>query len=530
MPRMADAADTLAEGAIIGRFRLEHVVGEGGMGVVWAAREVDSERTVALKFLREVRKSEPTSHARFLREAEAAMTVRHPHVAPIRSIEYTDAGTPYLVMDLLEGESLRERLRYGPPLGLRECAQILGPVVAAVRAAHASGIVHRDLKPENVFLATQGVQVLDFGIAKRLSEDEVKETFTSTGAMLGTPGYMAPEQIFGERDIDGRVDVWALGVILYECLAGVRPAEGGVGQILKIVTSGTFVPLAERVKDPEAAPLCRFVMRMLSREPRDRPSLDRLAKLLAEHSAEAGDARSNPTDAPTVDTLPRPTRSRAPAVVALVAVVAAASIGAFALRHAFATSSPMVTASASGTNDPTASVPPSSWVAPLAASTGTEPAASIVPTAASLALATASPTHSRIVVTMHPSTTASASATPFTREFVIWPGVHGGIGETTTIQALNATGNAMKPCFPAPTPTEQWSARIVYEWPKGAPRVRQVKGLRNDVDDDSSIGAQIVTCVTAILDGAKIPDAIGQDDIGGKPAYASLRVGYTPFK
>ena len=275
--------DTLEAGAVVANaYRLERVVGEGGMGVVWAARELRSGRTVALKFLREGER-DATGRTRFLREARAAMAISHPHVARVEAVLETDVGTPFLVMELLEGESLRAMLRRKRVLTPRECARVLAPVVDAVASAHAQGIVHRDLKPENVFLVGgTDVRVLDFGIAKQLPHaDATQQTsLTSTGALIGTPVYMAPEQLFGDA-VDVRADVWALGVMLYECLAGHRPTEGsGIGPIIKRITTEPLAPL-EQVRPGLPKSLTRVVGRMLLRHRDDRPSLDEVRAVLA---------------------------------------------------------------------------------------------------------------------------------------------------------------------------------------------------------------------------------------------------------
>lgn len=278
-------ADTLAAGLVIGgAYRLERVVGEGGMGVVWAAHEIRTGRAIALKFLREDDRDQK-SRERFLREARAAMAIIHPNVARVEAVLETDVGVPFIVMELLEGESLRAMLRRRGPLAPQECARLLGKVVEAVAAAHARGIVHRDLKPENVFLVHGvDVRVLDFGIAKQLghADSTQQASLTSTGALMGTPVYMAPEQLFGEADVDVRADVWALGVILYECLSGQRPTEGaGIGPIIKRITSGPLVPL-EEARPGLPRSLTRIVGRMLLRHRADRPSLDEVSAVLAQ--------------------------------------------------------------------------------------------------------------------------------------------------------------------------------------------------------------------------------------------------------
>ena len=248
----------LAQGQVIAeRYRLERLLGEGGMGAVWSAVHLVTRKPVALKFIKELDDARtPQVRRRFLREARAASAVRHPNVVQVHDILELEDGSPVMVMDLLEGEALAARLARDVRLSLGDTARILVPVISAVGTAHAAGVVHRDLKPDNIFLAHApdgstetkiDVKVLDFGIAKFTSAELEAQTaggLTQTGAMLGTPYYMSPEQAFGENDIDHRADIWALGVILYECLAGQRPVEGdNVGQVIKVIVTGGIVPL-----------------------------------------------------------------------------------------------------------------------------------------------------------------------------------------------------------------------------------------------------------------------------------------------
>jgi Protein kinase domain len=277
--------EPLATGSVIaGAYRLEHVVGEGGMGVVWAAREIATGRAVALKFLREGREVDVRNQQRVLREARAAMAISHPNIAKVEAVLETDAGVPFLVMELLEGESLRALLRRRGVLSPVECARVLLPVVDAVLAAHASHIVHRDLKPENVFIANgQRVRVLDFGIAKQLSKTGEAEvaSLTSIGAVIGTPIYMAPEQVFGDEDVDGAADVWSLGIMLYECLAAKRPTDGdGFGPIIKRITTETLEPL-EQARPGLPRRITSLVGRMLTRRRSERPPLAEVRTVLA---------------------------------------------------------------------------------------------------------------------------------------------------------------------------------------------------------------------------------------------------------
>lgn len=243
----------LSPGAVIAqRYELARLLGEGGMGTVWAARHVLTQKRVALKFLKEA--AQPELVRRFVREARAASAVRHPNVIGIHDVLMLEDGLPAMVMDLLEGESLAARLERAGPLDTAELASFMVPVLSAVGAAHALGIVHRDLKPDNVFLARNESgeiqpMVLDFGICKLMTPEALlsdESTLTRTGSIMGTPYYMAPEQVFGERDVDARADVWAIGVMLYECCTGQRPFEGeNIGQLIKHVVSGSFRPIQE---------------------------------------------------------------------------------------------------------------------------------------------------------------------------------------------------------------------------------------------------------------------------------------------
>ncbi len=244
----------LAPGTVIAEhYRVDRLLGEGGMGMVWAGVHLPSSTPVALKFLKGVAATSPEMHKRFYREARAAMSVKHPNVVRIFEVVRDVDGAPVMIMDFLEGESLGARLAREHRIPLRDFARIILPVVSAVGTAHSLGIVHRDLKPDNLFLVKNGeeteLRVLDFGIAKlTATEGDAAQTagLTGTGAMLGTPYYMSPEQVFGDRGIDQRADVWSVGVIIYECLAGKRPVNGeNIGQLLRVITSGSITPLRD---------------------------------------------------------------------------------------------------------------------------------------------------------------------------------------------------------------------------------------------------------------------------------------------
>jgi serine/threonine protein kinase len=278
------------------RYLLDHIVGEGGMGVVWAARDLVGNRMVALKMLKD---GSPELARRSWREAKAAAHVGHPSLVEVIDVlpPRAEGEAPILVMPLLMGESLDRVIQRRSTLGQRETLEILEPVIAGMHAAHARGVIHRDLKPPNVFLATHEdgttdganggggggggtagaaaptVLVLDFGLAKILSDDgtdEGADKLTRTGALLGTPWYMAPEQLFGDSSVDHRADVWAIGVMIYECISGRRPVEGrSYGQIARNVARGTIAPLGDGVHPALAA----LTSRMLDKDREARPNL-----------------------------------------------------------------------------------------------------------------------------------------------------------------------------------------------------------------------------------------------------------------
>lgn len=223
----------LAPGQVIAdKYRVERVLGEGGMGYVIAAYHLKLDQLVALKFL----KPEALKHAhivqRFAREARAAAKIRGEHVARVIDVGDLPNGAPYIVMEYLEGEDLAQRLHSRGVLAIEEAVGYLLQACEALAEAHAAGIVHRDLKPPNLFLArTAGriptLKVLDFGISKALDETvEGGRNLTSTSMIMGTPHYMSPEQLRSSRDVDQRSDIWALGVVLFELLTAQPPFDG----------------------------------------------------------------------------------------------------------------------------------------------------------------------------------------------------------------------------------------------------------------------------------------------------------------
>jgi serine/threonine-protein kinase len=273
-------------GAVLSRrWRLVQRLGEGGMGEVYAAEPVEGGSRVAVKILRAEYLGEPTVLARFLEEGSTCMRLIHPNI--VRMLEYTSAedGSPYLVMELLEGVPLGAYTQNGGRVPMAQAVPILQGILAGLAAAHAQGIVHRDLKPHNVFL-TRGaegtfvVKVLDFGISKVMEAAGGMGSRTRTGMLLGTPAYMSPEQIKNARDVDQRADLWSAGVMFYEMLTGrvAFPAPTEYARLAAVLASE---PEAVERIDPALSPLGPFIARSLRKNRDERfPSALEMARAL----------------------------------------------------------------------------------------------------------------------------------------------------------------------------------------------------------------------------------------------------------
>ena len=261
---------------VAGRYTITRPIGRGGMGLVYAAVD-PAGRPVALKIPFAAAVADARARRRFLREVRTALTLEHPNIVRVLAVD-EEAGRPVMVMELLRGRSLTDWIRERGRLSLGETARIMVPVLGALAAAHARGIVHRDVKPDNIFLAESGDEVvpkvLDFGVAKLLPTAASPESLrlTNTGAMLGTPYYMAPEQAAARPAFDHRVDLWAVGVVLYETLAGRRPFDGQVyGQIFAAIFGEEPPPLDELAPELPAA-VVELVGRCLRKRPEERPA------------------------------------------------------------------------------------------------------------------------------------------------------------------------------------------------------------------------------------------------------------------
>jgi len=263
-----------AVGQIIGdKYRLEAFLGEGGMGTVWRAEHMVLGSPIAIKLVHPENADDPQTRARFLREARAAAVLRSPHVVQILDHGLHEERVPYIAMELLEGETLANRLeKTGGKLASSEVTKIMNQVARAITKAHEIGIIHRDLKPENIFLAKNDdeevAKVLDFGIAKVTggvkSVDQPAQS-TRAGSMVGTPFYMSPEQVYG-KPVDWRTDLWSMAVITFQCICGRLPfTSKAVGALIVEICSAP-IPVPSKVAMDASKDFDAWFAKALSRD------------------------------------------------------------------------------------------------------------------------------------------------------------------------------------------------------------------------------------------------------------------------
>jgi len=279
------AAATLAEatlpielGAVVDdRYRTDCVLGVGGMGVVVAATDLSDHQPVAIKFIRADLSTHLDAVERFVREARALLLIQNEHVARVYDVGNIPDGAPFIVMEYLKGEDLETRLRTKGKLAVGDAVRVVREAASAIAAAHAHGILHRDVKPANLFLArkpdgSESVKVLDFGISKLRSANtaNAQTALTSTRMMLGSPMYMAPQQMTKGALDDARSDVWSLGVVLYEALTGALPYGGtSVAEFCANVLTLSPIPIEARRADLPVS-VRKIIAQCLQREPNRR--------------------------------------------------------------------------------------------------------------------------------------------------------------------------------------------------------------------------------------------------------------------
>ena len=453
-------ADEFVEGQILdGKYRIERVIGRGGMGVVVSARHLVLDEQVAIKFLSEQGWMNGEVVARFEREARAAVKIKSEHVVRVIDVGRLASGAPFMVMEFLEGEDLSNRLTQFGKLPVQQAADFVLHACVALAGAHAAGIVHRDIKPGNLFCTPGGdgqliVKVLDFGISKLMeaAQRDGGLSVTKTSAVLGSPLYMSPEQIRNSKDVDARTDVWSLGVVLFELITGQVPFPGeSFGEVAIKIATQAVPPLVEFRPDVPVG-LDAVIARCLEKERQNRyanigefalglaryasndgrPSIERVSRIVLSSSGRAlelrdsaalsASARSAPqppslvgSSGPQSNALPETVsawdgggerRSNRRAVVGTTAVVvlALAIIGAAAFRHDLTPGTDSSAGSVATPPAPTATAP--------ALATATSSAAPVVSPAPSASAPSVAPAPAETATTTDEAEVAPGSPAP----------------------------------------------------------------------------------------------------------------------
>jgi serine/threonine-protein kinase len=444
--------DLVREGdVLVEKYRVERVLGQGGMGVVVAALHLQLEQHVALKFLLPGAAAVPEAVARFLREARAAARIQSDHVVRVTDVGTLDSGAPYMVMELLHGMDLSQVVRTTGPIAVTQAVDYMLQACEGVAEAHKFGIVHRDLKPSNLFLTRKSdgsplIKVLDFGISKTTSVTGAGPlTLTATTAIMGSPLYMSPEQVRSAKDVDARTDIWSLGIVLYEFLSGAPVFNGDSASAVMAMIVADPPPPIRAVRPDVPAEVEAVILRCLEKDrtrryanlgelavaiapfasPRGRASAEHVARIFqvaTDATATASPAlfpamgAPLPTGASWGNTAPSspPRRAKAVLLGALGGAAIAVAVGALVMRRTAEPSrgaaepTPAAGESAAApttsATTPTASTttPVTSAPAPIASA---ETATSVVDAGTSVtpARVEASPTHSKKIVTPPPA-------------------------------------------------------------------------------------------------------------------------------
>jgi eukaryotic-like serine/threonine-protein kinase len=290
---MMQSSLPVAPGSMLaGKYRIDRVLGEGGMGVVVAATHMELEQKVAIKFLLPAALANAEVVSRFSREARAAARIRGEHVARVIDVGALETGAPYIVMEYLEGKDLSEVLAERGPLPVVDTVWYVLQACEALAEAHAAGIVHRDIKPANLFLAATPdrshiIKVLDFGISKSMDPNSASGSLTRTSAVLGSAFYLSPEQLISAKTVDQRADIWALGIVLYQLLSGRVPFDGeSMPEVIAHILKNRPVPLRQMRADvPDQ--LAAIIGHCLRESPHERfLSVLELAEALAPYGGE----------------------------------------------------------------------------------------------------------------------------------------------------------------------------------------------------------------------------------------------------
>ncbi|MCA9668475.1 MAG: serine/threonine protein kinase [Myxococcales bacterium] len=288
---------------LAGKYHIERELGRGGMGAVFLAENTAIGRKVAIKVLLPEAAAEEGLVERFRQEARAAAAIGHPGIVDVLDLGRSEAGDEFIVMEYLRGESLRDWLEREEELSVHATIETMLPLIDALAAAHARGIVHRDLKPDNIFITSEPartVKILDFGISKLMTRN-ADEALTATGAVMGTPYYMPPEQARGKRELGPAADIYALGAIIYRVLAGEPMFSGTLTEVLLDLINTKPPQLKEARPDvPDA--LSQLVDDLVAKESAARPSLDVIKSRLAEILAQLPESEPNKESDPEADT------------------------------------------------------------------------------------------------------------------------------------------------------------------------------------------------------------------------------------